>query len=126
MDLLDTPMKDFDALLAGNMTPDGFVRLNEINTALYFAGELLRTRGKNDTPMLGWVYKQESEAAASALESVAMRYKETGRFGWSGGERKALEDMSAALRQIIPALTRGELIEVLDEAADLVEQGMAA
>ncbi|WP_440216281.1 hypothetical protein [Chromobacterium piscinae] len=122
-DILDEPARDLEALLRGELTTEGFCRLNEMNVALCMAGELLRTRGVELTPLIGWQYKQESEIAADAYAKLAERYSKRGRFVATADELQAFRGSLNSLRQIIPALTRGELLTVLIEAADLIEWG---
>lgn len=121
LDILDKPLEAMDKLRHGQLDTDGFFLLNEMNTALFFAGELLVKRGVGTTGLIGWQYKKESEAAADALADIANRYTKLGKLGATGDDIQALEAMFSALRQIIPAMTRGELLMVLKSAADLIE-----
>ncbi|AXE31587.1 hypothetical protein DK842_17785 [Chromobacterium phragmitis] len=120
-DILDEPTRDLEALMRGELSTDGFLRLNEMNVTLCMAGELLRTRGVELTPLVGWQYKQESEIAAAAYAKLAERYSKRGRFVATADELEAFRASLNSLRQIIPALTRGELLTVLTAAADLIE-----
>lgn len=122
-DLLDEPARDLEALMRGELTTDGFLRLNEMNVALCMAGELLRTRGVELTPLMGWRYKQESEIAAECYHQLGQRFNVRGRFVATAQELQAFRDSLNSLRQIIPALTRGEMLTVLSAAAELIDSG---
>ena len=52
-----------------------------------------------------------------------MRYRDTKRLVGTGDQLRLIGDALAAMRNIIPVLTRGELITVLEEAANLIEEG---
>lgn len=121
MDILNEPDADYLDLLAGSIALDGFTRLCEMATALFCAGRLLKVRGVGDTVLIGWTYEETGNEAAEALQAIATRYKASGRLVGTGDEYRRIKDSLAALRTIIPALTRGELITVLNEAACIVE-----
>lgn len=121
LDILTEPDADYLALLAGSCTIDGFTRLCEMATALFCAGRLLKERGTGDTALMGWTYEETGNEAAEALQAIATRYKESGRLVGTGDDYRRVKDSLTALRTIIPALTRGELITVLNEAASIVE-----
>lgn len=121
LDILTEPDADYLALLAGNATIEGFTRLCEMATALFCAGRLLKERGVGDAVMMGVAYEQGGNDAAEALQAIATRYRETGRLVGTGDEYRRVKDCLASLRTVIPALTRGELITVLNEAAGIVE-----
>ena len=121
LDILTEPDADYLALLAGNATIEGFTRLCEMATALFCAGRLLKERGVGDTGLIGWGYEETGNEAAEALQAIAQRYKASGRLVGTGDEYRRVKECLTALRTVIPALTRGELITVLNEAAGIVE-----
>lgn len=122
LDLLEQPKADYQAMLAGTIEVDGFTRLCEMATTIFCAGRLLKERGVGDTKHIGSVYEQTGNAAAEALQAIAHRYRENGRFVGTGDEYRDINDSLVALHTVIPALTRGELITVLNEAASIVEE----
>lgn len=121
LDILTEPDADYLAMLAGNATIEGFTRLCEMATTLFCAGRLLKERGAGDAVMMGVAYEQGGDEAAEALQAIATRYRETGRLVGTGEEYRHIKNCLASLRTIIPALTRGELITILNEAAGIVE-----
>lgn len=121
LDILIEPDADYLALLAGNATIEGFTRLCEMATTLFCAGRLLKERGAGDAVMIGVAYEQGGDEAAEALQAIATRYRETGRLVGTGDEYRRIKECLTALRTVIPALTRGELITILNEAASIVE-----
>lgn len=90
-------------------------------TALFCAGRLLKERGVGDAVMMGWAYEEAGDTAAEALQAIATRYRETGRLVGTGDEYRSVKECLTSLRTVIPALTRGELITILNEAASIVE-----
>lgn len=123
VDMMDKPDADFQALKRGECDTDGFNRLVEIVVAVFIAGRLLQERGVGETKTIGWTYKSIGQEGSLALQEISVRYRDTKRFVGTGDQLRMIGDALAAMRNIIPVLTRGELIIVLEEAANLIEEG---
>ena len=123
IDLMDQPDAAFQALKLGQCNADDFNKIVEIVISVFVAGQLLQERGVGETKLMGWTYKSTGQEASLALQHIAKRYKETGKLIGTGDQLRAVGDALAAMRNIIPALTRGELVTVLHEAANMIEEG---
>jgi len=126
VDLLDQPREDYAALLAGKLCVNGFVRLSEIAVAAYMAGKLLIERGASlGTQELGGTYRMTGKLAVQSLEEIGIHQGKTGRFVGTADQYRNISDVLDMLAAVIPVLTRGELVTVLHEAAQVVEEGLA-
>ena len=123
IDLMDQPDAAFQALKLGQCNADDFNKIVEIVISVFVAGQLLQERGVGETKEIGTTYKVAGQDASLALQYIAKRYKETGKLIGTGDQLRAVGDALAAMRNIIPVLTRGELVTVLHEAANLIEEG---
>lgn len=107
-----------------------FIRTNAYPTqeqarvATFCAGKLLIERGTPATKELGVTFRMTGMVASDELQAIGKRYRTTGRLIGTGEQYRNIKDALDAMRNIIPVLSRGELLTVLHEAAQIVEEGI--
>lgn len=124
VDILDEPLADYERLLLGTVDVEGFTRLCEMAVATFCAGKLLIERGTPGTKELGATFRMTGMVASDELQAIGERYRTTGRLVGTGEQYRNVKDALDAMRNIIPVLSRGELLTVLHEAAQIVEEGI--
>lgn len=110
----------------GTATADTFVDLNQINIMTWQMGRQIAIHCKNAaTGDIALLLKDVSERCADVLVEVGHRSNRTGKFGLTGDELKAIDDMLDLHRQAIGVLTQGMLTVAMIDAEGMVNAEIA-
>lgn len=110
----------------GTATADTFVDLNHINILTWQMGRQIAIHRKNEeTGDIALLLKDVSERCADVLIDVGHRSNRTGKFGLTGDELKAIDEMLDLHRQAIGVLTQGMLTVAMIDAEGMVNAEIA-
>lgn len=110
-----------DELRAGRLDASQFVTLNEVNCMTWQMGRQVAIHRANaDTGYVALQAKDTTEAAAEALSSIGIRWRDRGRFVATGDELEAIRVSFDMCSQLIALLPSGMVLQALMDAESMV------
>lgn len=114
-----------EALEKGFLDMDGFINLNEMNATAYCLALHIHKNGSEAVKADMLSREHIPTEAAEALNGVATRYNEKGKFGATGEEIKAIRKAIVMLDELLMAAPKGVSLKAMMQAAKMVDESLA-